>query len=65
MTIKVANILGLNHVYVILAYEVKGHDATVVDPVFVKLEDAEAYAREYEKRHNFNVYTDIYEMEVK
>jgi hypothetical protein len=67
MTIKVARILGLNTVYVILAHDVTGrdHGSTVVDPVFENLIDAEAFAREYEKKYNYQVYTEIYQMEVK
>lgn len=65
MTRKTANILGLNHVYVILAHELTGHDSIVLDPVFVKAKDAEEFAREYEKKHNLQMYTEIYRMEVK
>lgn len=65
MTIKVSNILGLNYIHVIVAHEVNGGDITVVEPVFAKQKDAEAFCREYEKKHNYQVYTEIYRMEVK
>lgn len=65
MTMKIANLLGLNYVYIILATEVDGHDMTIVDPVFTKQKEAEVFAKKYEVEHNYKVYTDIYRMEVR